>query len=160
MYVGLGYPISPKITLWAGNMFNTTHRLRQSNTHQYRIWEQVSWDVFACNMIKIDSRTRLEQRKEEHKASWALRLRERFALTFPLKNDYAFILYNEIFLNCNHASWVNNTLVNQNWAFAGFSIPIAKSIRLETGYLNQFVSNRPDQLNHVLNCTLRVKQSS
>lgn len=160
LYVGLGYSTSPKITLWLGNMFNTTHKQNESNTQQYRIWEQVSWDIFGSHIIRIDSRTRLEQRKQEHQGSWSFRLREKIELDFPLKNDYLFILYDEIFLNVNHPSWVNNEFVNQNRAFAGFSIPLTKLIRFETGYLNQFVINKPDQLNHVLNCTLRVKNFS
>lgn len=158
MYVGLGYPATPKVTLWLGNMFITSHKVDNGNTQQYRIWEQISWDVLGNDFIQIDSRTRLEQRKQEHQASWALRVRERVSLSFPLnRSGYFFVLYDEIFLNANHPSWVSNAFLSQNRAFAGFSIPVGKSTHLETGYLNQYVVGSPDQLNHVLSFVLRVR---
>lgn len=158
LYVGLGYPTPSKVTFWVGNMFNTTHKANDGNTKQYRIWEQISWNVFDSSNMQIDSRTRFEQRKQEHQASWSLRLREKLEFGFPLPMDYLFILYDEIFLNFNHPTWVYHSLINQNRAFAGFSIPLSKTSRLEIGYLNQWVDGNPVQVNHVLNCVLRMKE--
>jgi hypothetical protein len=158
LYVGLGYPLSKQMTFWVGNLFNTTHKVDDGDTFQYRIWEQLSWEVFDGHFIHIDSRTRLEQRKQEYQTDWALRFREKVSFSFPLNRcGFFFVLADEVFLNGNHPSWVYHSLFNQNRAFVGFLIPIAKTIQLETGYLNQYVAGTRYQLNHVLSFVLRVK---
>lgn len=160
LYAGVGYPLSKRVTFWAGNFFNTTHKVDDGNTFQYRIWEQIAWEVFENSFMQIDSRTRLEQLKQEYQNEWALRFRERVTLSFPIrKSGYSFILYDEVFLYTNHPSWVYHSLFNQNRSFVGFSIPVAKTAQLETGYLNQYVVGSPSQLNHVLCFTLRVKNT-
>lgn len=159
LYVGVGYPLTPRMTFWIGNFFNTMNRVEDGNIHQYRIWEQLSWNVVDSPFIKIESRTRLEQRKLEYQTDWALRLREKLTFSFPLTSHYSFIIYDEFFLNANNPYWVYHSLLNQNRAFAGFSIPLAKSAQLETGYLNQYVVGNTEQLNHVLCFTLRVKNA-
>ncbi len=158
LWVGLGYPLSKRMTFWVGNYFNTTHKVDDPDTFQYRIWEQLSWEIFDSHLIQIDSRTRLEQRKQEYQTDWALRFREKVAFSFPLnRNGYFFILFDEVFLNANNPSWIYHSLFNQNRAFAGLLIPMTKAIQLETGYLNQYVAGTPYQLNHVLSFILRLK---
>lgn len=159
MYVGLGYTYTPRVNFWVGNTYQKAYKTSGNNTQQYRIWEQISWDIYDTQALQIDSRTRLEERKQEYSTSWNLRLRERVTFNFPLKNNHAIVIYDEIFFSLNNTSWVNDAFINQNRLFIGISKPLArKALHLDVGYLNQFVSDNPNQLNHVLNFVLKIRR--
>ncbi len=159
LHAGLGYQSTPTVSLWIGNSLGTTHNPGKEDEIQYRLWQQLAWDPQEKYSLNFSSRTRLEQRVEDHQEGCSWRLRQKVTFSMPLQcsPNYAVVIFDEIFFNLNHPSWVNNNLINQNRAFFGLSIPVAKKMFLETGYLNQYLVRTPDKMMHVLSCTLKVK---
>ena len=154
---GLGYKIKPNLSLWLGY----TWIIENANvTQQHRIWNQVLWNILNNDQIHLTSRTRLEERKDIYEPQWSVRFRQRLQLTWPKKifNTYTPIIYDELFLNFNNPSWVNNQLVNQNRIFIGISIPLWKKIDMQVGYLNQFQFLNPEnRMSHIIYGNLNIR---
>lgn len=154
---GLGYKITPDVSLWIGYNWLVENIAK---TQQHRIWEQVLWDIVKNDTIEFNSRTRLEQRKDINEAQWSTRFRQRLQLTFPKKicNTLTPIVFDEIFLNFNNPAWVNSHFVDQNRAFIGLGIPLAKKLEIQIGYINQYefrdIENR---MNHIVYTNLNLK---
>ncbi len=149
---GVGYQYFPSLSLWIGYQWDSNHRI-MGTKQQYRIWQQFLWQSINNKVIDLSWRTRFEQIKRTAQSQWSAKLRERGELKF-LKiagNHLIPVIYDEIFVNSNHPSWVNNQLVDQNRVFAGFDIPASKNSHLQIGYLNQYRWAAPENiLTHIL----------
>lgn len=163
---GIGYRYSPGLVLWLGNSWTTTNDLIEGPGHEYRNWQQMSWNAINNKSFDFSIRTRLEQRKDLDESPWAMRLRQKATLSVPLKKykGYFFVTYDEVFFNLNHPSWVSDQTISQNRAFIGIAIPTSKRTSLEVGYLNQYLvgsnldlNTRSDQMNHFLYLNLKIK---
>lgn len=158
LHLGLGMQSQPHLSLWLGGTYSDTHHVDKPDSKQYRLWQQIEWEALNCTILEINTRTRLEERFEKHEAGTSLRLRQKVELNFPLvQKQLAWVLSDELFFNVNHPSWVNNQVIDQNRAFIGISFPVSQNTHLKTGYLNQYMLRNPDQMNHVLNFSLEVK---
>jgi hypothetical protein len=110
---------------------------------EHRVWEQVQWNIIPKKDISILFRSRIEQRFLVGNSDVALRLRERVTVYFePLfhfvPKGMTPVIYDEIFFNLNHASWVSRKVVDQNRFFLGYAIKFQKYFVLQVGYMNQF----------------------
>jgi Protein of unknown function (DUF2490) len=85
------------------------------------------------------------------------RLRQMFRVTMPLESAPKFSLVgsNEVFMNLNRTDWGARSGFDQNRLFVGVGYGATSKLRLEAGYLNQYVDTATiDRRNHVLSTTL------
>lgn len=148
-----GYQYRPRLSFWLGYQWNSPNFV--SGTHSTnRTWEQANWLITQNNHVNILSRTRFEQIMMDEQLSTSLRLRERMTLRLPNLINYYLtpMLYDEIFLNFNNPTWINNTqLFAQNRIFLGMNIQIVKNSNVEIGYISQFIwRNTGNNINHIL----------
>ncbi len=67
------------------------------------------------------------------------------------------VAYDEYFLNLNDTDYGAERGFDQNRAFVGVNWALNNQMKLEVGYLNQYVNGqRTDAMNHVLSGTLFV----
>ncbi len=115
--------------------------------HEHRIFQQFITKQ-KIGIVSLQHRYRFEQRFIE--SDFALRFRYFLALNIPLNNkeviDKTVYLsaYNEIFIN------TTGTIFDRNRLYGGIGYRISKVVRLELGYMNQFLQNgNRDQINIV-----------
>lgn len=112
---------------------------------EHRIFQQfITRQSFG--RVSVQHRYRFEQRFIQD--DFRLRFRYFLALNVPLNNKdlldktVYFSAYNEIFLN------VEDNPFDRNRLYGGLGYKLSKQVRLEAGYMNQFLNGRnSDQIN-------------
>ncbi len=105
-----------------------------------RFWQQATYPLGEFIGGQLSGRTRLEQRTRDGSDEVGVRLRQqlRYAYRFE-ESPFGLVAWNEIFLGLNETPWGQPVGFDQNRLFAGVSFSPANNLRLEAGYLNQFV---------------------
>ena len=88
-----------------------------------------------------------------------LRLRQMLKANKPLEANpnFSFILSDEMFLNLNDTDWGVRSGFDQNRLFLGAGYVFNPTVKLEAGYLNQYVNGaRIDRMNHILSSSLNI----
>lgn len=133
-------------------------RTRFANTvanDEHRTWQQVGY-TFAANAatgLSIIGRTRVEQRfrPDADGTGWRLRQQVRAQLPLPGGGPVRAVVWNETFVGLNTTAWDRHKGVDQVRTFIGASLPIAKGVSVEPGYLNQTIFRiGPERVNHIL----------
>jgi len=118
------------------NYFNESDKLV---VNEHRIFQQFVTKQ-KIGKVGVQHRYRFEQRFVED--DFRLRFRYFLGLTYPLSDQFYLSVYDEIFLNTEQNAYDRNRL------YGGLGYRVADYMRLELGYMNQFLptSNR-DQIN-------------
>jgi hypothetical protein len=156
---GIGRVLNDRQEIWLGYDAVSTFDSDDEANLEQRLWQELSWRIFANGKHTWRSRTRLEERKDEHSSVIALRLRQRLTVYFKQRLFWQAtpVVYDEIFLNLNQPDWITNKLVDQNRLFLGVKIPIGKNKSLQVGYLNQFkFRDSQDYMNHILSISFGI----
>lgn len=158
LYAGIYYQTSPNLSLWLGVFRNYERSLSGNTTQQYRLWEQIIWNILNNPAVLLTTRSRLEERKRLSESEISYRFRERIALRFPIKNldNYYWVVADEGFFQLNRPDWVSKSVFSQNRASIGIQIPVNKNMFCEIGYLNQLEYSQPNQMNNVLYIALNL----
>ncbi len=154
---GIGYQLSPHWQAWIGQTLSADSQdAVPGSADEYRIWQQIV-GTRSLTHSRIVSRTRLEERKSFNFPDMAYRLRERVTWSTPLTPILAFVLYDEVFINLDTASWIITHALDQNRAYIGLEQKLSTTTYLSAGYLNQFINfvTNP-QLDSVLVINIRV----
>jgi len=154
---GLAYNLTSRTSLWLGYDYVPTQPVgKHTFRYEHRSWQALLWRAPKRKYIIPTLRTRLEQRYLIGNPGVALRLRQKIAITFaPIlriaPKDATPVIWDELFFNLNHPSWITKNTIDQNRVFLGYSIPIAKRIIFIIGYLNQYkIRNPKNIMNHIL----------
>lgn len=170
----LGYYVQDWLTVWAG--YALVERHHASYAAEHRVWEQVqvTGTLLESPRLSGAARLRVEQRFAEGEDPVAHRARLLLRASVPLGDPdppglYA-VVWDEVFVGFNTTHWgrpagaerrraTANAIsgFDQNRAFAGLGVAFLRQVRLEAGYLLQYVHTRGDRddlLNHVLAVTL------
>lgn len=142
----LGYILSQRHELGAGDQFFLTNH---GHLNEQILWLQDQYDLIHRTNRILAIRSRFDQRFSQDNSEIAYRLRERLNYTWnnAIADKYSPVVYDEIFLNLNHPSWVSNKTLSQNRAFAGILLPINLKSAFLVGYLNR-ADYDPDEANH------------
>ena len=166
----IGYKLTDNLSIWQGyawvGNFNQPHTPPQpSFIGENRIFQQALYKRTFSN-VKFLSRTRLEERWIDHAAGTAVRFREllRADIPIPQAEDWAFVVFDEIFINLNAVGTFDEFRqgqtkgpgagIDQNRFFLGINKTFNEHLNVDLGYQNQFLNQRQlpgnvNLINHV-----------
>lgn len=145
-----GYQLTKNLSVWQGYAWVTNYI--PSFINENRIWQQVLYEKEIGRFI-LSSRSRLEERFIENVSGAPVRFRNMFRVQYALdKNkDWAFVIYDEPFINIGSHSPGPQAGIDQNRFFVGLNKKISPYTNIEGGYLMQYLnitSPIQDRLNH------------
>lgn len=150
--LGFGYQLDKENSVMLGYLYQYSQPpYAKKDINENRAWQQYQNVQDFKEDGKFQIRTRFEQRTLEEGYGTALRARQQIKYTYPIVKDWAFVLSEELFVNCNTVSWGPVAGIDQNRFFIGPSYQINKDIRTEVGYQNVFINKDTvdDQMNHI-----------
>jgi hypothetical protein len=153
------YDFNKQTSAWLGYANVITDPAGRKSFEEHRVWQQILHNFTPIGEIKIQSRTRLEQRFIENSHKTGHKIRQMLRITAPsgISPRLLLVAYDEYFLNLNDTDYGAERGFDQNRAFVGVNWALDNHMKLEVGYLNQYINGqRADSMNHVLSGTLFV----
>lgn len=150
---GIGCELNKRWSTFGGYYWST-HTNPAFNLER-RLWQEVDYK-HKLGSCSIQNRFRLEESQRESYVGSAIRIRHQISINYPIggKNSkYYLALSDEPFINLNEPENGPKRGFSQNRLFVGFGKRVKETVRVETGYLNQFRNNTgstPDLVNHAL----------
>lgn len=166
----IGYKLTDNLSIWQGyawvGNFNQPHTPPQSSfIGENRIFQQALYKKTFSN-VKFLSRTRMEERWIDHAAGTAVRFREllRVDIPIPQAQDWAVVVFDEIFINLNAVGTFDEFRqgqtkgpgagIDQNRFFLGINKTFNEHLNVDLGYQNQMLNQRhfpgnANLINHV-----------
>lgn len=153
----LGYQVNKNLSLWQGVAW--IPNFHPSST-EYRVWQQAFLEN-SFSKVNLSNRLRLEERFLEDVGGVSLRGRYRLQGTFPLgkRKRWALVASDEVFVALNSLSGGPRSGFDQNRLYAGLSRQLNEQLRVEGGYLLQYINRRSpgaDSLNHAFVLALNI----
>ena len=148
----LGYRLNKVMTLWAGWTHNPQYSAGHFTVMEQRAREQVTFDGFArIGGGKLSARMRMEQRWRDGFDGTGWRVRPYVKYSLPLKGRTMLNLSNETFVTLNTTSFQRTSGLDRMRNLVTISTPLAKSLSIEGGYMNQhgFVRRGPDTSDNI-----------
>lgn len=159
----VGYQTSPLTRLWLGFTYipNQAWADNISQTvYVRRAYQQIEFRPPAFSSYAIWTRTRLEERAQngQNNLNWRLRqLLEVDLNELMLAQRYRPFISDEIFVNLNQPTWVNQNIMHQNRAMVGVDFTCFGQHLCRIAYLNQYSINQPDNaMNHIVYTSLTI----
>lgn len=155
----IGYKLSPTTTIFLGYAHAFTNPPGPAQSNENRIWQQASYRVFGDGKgVTLAGRSRLEQRLVDTGEDTGVRARQQLRLTAPLnQRGLQGVGWSELFVALNDTDWGQRGGLDRMRAFAGISAPLSDQLRLEPGYMAEFVRLRgEDRTNHIASMTLNL----
>ncbi len=157
---GLGYALDKTSTLWAGYAWIRTSPFDPGDeVDEHRFWQQ--WTATpSVGKWSFLHRSRFEQRWSESGSDVGLRWRQMARAQYVLTDcpQWSLIGWDEAFFHLNDTDWGTQAGFDQNRAFigVGFKRSPEARIRLEIGYLNQFIYRRGGEngMNHLVSLNI------
>ncbi|CAM3055454.1 hypothetical protein SPAN111604_01465 [Sphingomonas antarctica] len=134
----LGWRFSSHATLFAGFGLSRLHTSRgEATLHRGR--QQLTLALGKIGGTTVGARTMIEERRWLGLGGTAVRLREQVRVTHPLigKHTGLFVTAEPIW-NLNSTVWGQRAGLNRLRSSAGLSFTIARRLRGEIGYLNDY----------------------
>lgn len=155
----LGYKLSKDAVVWAGYVHNPNYSSGDFAAVERRAREQLTVDNFArIGPAAVSGRLRFEQRWRDGVDGVGSRVRPYVKFTLPLGGKQAPLLNltAEPFINLTTTAFQSTSGLERLRSAASLSFPLSKSVKLESGYLNQrrFVAAGADTVDHTLTVAL------
>jgi hypothetical protein len=145
--VGGGYVLAPSFPLTGGTLIEN------------RVYAHYGWSAATAGGT-LALRTRVEVRFLESNNGTAGRLRQQVRFTHPFRKGsrVSWSAYDEVLVATNNTLRTARGL-DSNRLYGGLAIAMPHSLRVDLGYLNQFIPGHRgalDRMNHILSSTLTV----
>lgn len=153
----IGYRLSKKAAVYVGYMFVHTDPVDRPAFDENRIYQHIVFPLAKVGDVTVTARTRMEARTVVGAEDLAWRFRQQVRAQMPLKDDKGplLVVWSEAFVNLNDADWGPREGMDRWRNFVGVSVPVAKGVMLEPGYLNQAVFRRgEDRFDHIASITM------
>lgn len=151
--VALGYRFTDALTIYGGYAYVTSHLAGRVDTTENRLWQQAGYAIVREGPVRVNGRTRLEQRflNTGSDTGWRLRQQLRFAIPLAVGGGPSLVASGEALFALNDTDWGARAGLDQLRGFAGVNVPLGRKQAVEVGYLNQYVHREGarDQVNHV-----------
>jgi len=157
----VGYQLTKNLSIWQGYAWVTNYTPKFVS--EQRIWEQVLYER-EFGRWGLSSRTRLEERFIQNVHGTPVRFREMLRVQYVLdkKKNWAFVAYDEPFINLSTHFHGPQAGVDQNRFFVGLNRKVSKYANVEGGYLMQYFNiHAPsqDRINHNILVNLYINLS-
>lgn len=153
------YDLNKQTSVWLGYANVITDPANRSSFEEHRVWQQLLHNFQPIGGLTIQSRTRLEQRFIENSNKTGHKIRQMIRLTAPsgISPKLLWVAYDEYFLNLNDTDYGAERGFDQNRAFVGVNWTLDQQLKLEVGYLNQYINgSQTDLMNHVISSTMAI----
>lgn len=125
-------------------------------TDEHRIWQQLGWNIGSFRSFTFYSRSRLEERfRPSTSNDLGVRFRELVRVIWKANDLFGISVWDEFFIDLNAADdddgnrWQRFGL-DQNRLFIGPTAYFPCNVRVELGYLNQYIDvSTPNEMRHV-----------
>ncbi|MCY1061669.1 DUF2490 domain-containing protein [Nannocystis sp. SCPEA4] len=161
--------------IWLPDFFDDPVFARTRNIDEHRIYEQLTLRWAWEGRLDINWRNRVEHRIRTHGPGsddivdgvpqdmglgrWAHRFRQQLRIAVNFKKDvpWQFLVYDEFFFHLTRTAYTQPGF-DQNRLFVGLAYD-TKAMRVEFGYLNQYIHRPrdPDNNNHLLSLAFIIK---
>jgi len=120
---------------------------------EQRIREQVNYGFGRIGPGTLSGRLRVEERFRRGADGVGVRARTQLRYTLPLGNKTApsLVLIHESFLELNDTRWGQRAGLRRVRDLVGLEVPIAKNVRIQAGYLNQYDFGLPGKRDAMAN---------
>jgi hypothetical protein len=157
----VGYRVGKGVTVWGGYTHDPQYSAGDFTVMEHRAREQVTVDNLAeLGGGRLSGRMRMEQRWRDGLSGTGWRVRPFLKYALPLQKGgrTSFVLSSELFFNLNTTAFQRTSGLDRVRTFVGFSVPLAKNLAADVGYLNQhtFVRHGPDADDHVASIALNL----
>jgi hypothetical protein len=153
----IGYRVSKKATVFVGYMFVHTDPVDRPAFDENRFYQHIVFPLGKVGDVTVTARTRMEARTVVGAEDLAWRFRQQVRAQMPFEEEKGplLVVWSEAFVNLNDADWGPREGMDRWRNFVGVSVPVAKGIMLEPGYLNQAVFRRgEDRLDHIASMSM------
>lgn len=146
----IGYQITPTWSLWQGYAWTPSfHPDKDENRIYQQSLVETPREILPVSLV---NRTRLEERWIQGASNVSFRLRHMLKAVYPLTDDgvWALVGYDELFVNLDSSKGGPSSGFNQNRVFFGVDYVVMEGVKLEVGYMNQYLhaSGKEDGMNH------------
>lgn len=139
--VGFGYQLDSMNSVMIGYLYQYSQPpYAKTDINENRAWQQFQNVLDFKEYGKLQNRIRFEQRTITEGEGTALRGRYQLKYMYPISKDWGLVLNEEVFWNFNTVSWGPTSGFDQNRIFFGPSYQINKDIKMEAGYMNNYVN--------------------
>ncbi len=156
----IGVRVRPDLTLSLGYGHTTAYRSGVRDLAEERVYPQVNWTIGKLGQGTLSTRLRLEARfvRPGRDTGWRYRQLLRYQLPLDRAGGPSLVIQAEPFFALNTTDWGARAGFDQLRLMAGVSLPVSRTLSVETGYLAQYVNGRPrDRLNHVVPVTVALR---
>lgn len=158
--IGLGYRLGDGWRVYGRLDYYQTRSPTFGTFNEFRMQQFASWRVPAWGRVNLRFRGLLEQRWNDRRDSTAWRFRPRIGLEWPSQQfeTVDWLLFSESFFDLRPLDRVDTGL-NQQRFFLGARIPLAPGLRVEAGYMAQWLNplGTGDLVNHTLVSMFRFR---
>lgn len=154
---GVGYRVRDDMTVYLGYLWAPVWRDGRQTLDEHRLWQQWTWDVAFESGVKLQLRSRFEERLASGDVGLRFRQMVR-AQTAPLHSLFMLVIWDEVFLAFNDTRFGQRAGFDQNRLFLGVARSLNKQLRVEGGYFNQVLdrADMPDLMRHAAMLNLYV----
>ncbi|MDB5662876.1 MAG: hypothetical protein JWN59_1214 [Sphingomonas bacterium] len=157
----LGYALTKDVVVWAGYTHDPNYTGGDFAVMEHRGRQQITVDnILKIGRGTVSGRVRLEQRWREHieGTAWRLRPFVRFRLPLAQGGRTMLVLSHESFIDLDRTSFQTVQGEERMRNLVALSVPIAKQVDAEIGYLNQhaFIRHGPDNDDNVASVALNL----
>jgi hypothetical protein len=147
----IGYKLRHNVSLWQGYLYNP--QFFPATGREHRPFQQLLIETKAGRTGLIN-RTRLEERLIHGVDGTSVRFRHMFRFSHPISRDrrWALVGYDEFFFNLNSTDNGPQSGFDQNRLYFGLSRQVNKEVRVEAGYIWNYINQRgqPDRSLNIL----------
>ncbi len=146
----LGYSLSDRATVWIGYSFVPTQNAGKPYLAQQDVWPGFRY-VLPTEFGTFTFRTMLESNFiRGDQVRYQPRQMFRYLRPFDFEPRLSLIAWDEVFVRLNSTPWGGPAGFGQNRAFLGGGWSFDPALRVELGYMNQYIDSRPNQVMHNL----------
>ena len=153
----MGVQATKALSLWAGYTYVESAPNNRPDVREHRFVQQTLWNIGKVGKGALLSRTRVELRWVEGRQDTGVRLRSMLRFTQPLGTPKgpSLALSSEPFVNLNSTDFGQAAGFDQIRNFIGITVPVAKGLAIEPGYMNRYVrrKNAEDRMDHIASVT-------
>lgn len=153
----VGYRVRDDMTVYLGYLWAPVWRNGQQTLDEHRVWQQWTWDLAFSTGVKMQLRSRFEERFAQGAVGFRFRQLLR-AQTAPLHSRFMLVAWDEFFIAFNDTRFGQRAGFDQNRLFLGVANSLTPKVRVEAGYFNHYLlrADAPALMRHAVMLNLFV----